>query len=79
MQFTIKLAGTTPDIAVIEDALRQIDPSALVDIDSDSDSLRVATSIESDTLAALISQAGTPVIERDLERVPSVCCGGCGG
>ena len=79
MQFTIKLAGTTPDTSVIEDALRQVDPSAIVDIDSASDSLRVATSIESNALAVLISQAGTAVIERDLERVPSVCCGGCGG
>lgn len=79
MQFTLKLAGTTPDIGLIEDALRQVDPSAIVDIDSASDSLRVATSIESGELAALISQAGTAVVERDFERVPSVCCGGCGG
>ena len=30
-------------------------------------------------LVALISQAGFPLSQQQLERVPSECCGGCGG
>jgi hypothetical protein len=79
MQFKIKIAGLKPDVDVIEHTIRVVDPSALVDIDQTGQTLRVAASIDATHLLGLMSQAGYPVAEEQLERVPSECCGGCGG
>ncbi len=79
MQFTVKLTGTAPDTDAIEHALREVDPSAVVDVDPTGDTLRIAANLDSETLSLLISDGGHPVALADLERVPSTCCGGCGG
>lgn len=79
MQFKIKVAGLKPDVGAIEHAIRVVDPSALVDIDQTGQTLRIAASIDATQLLGLMSQAGYPVVEDQLERVPSECCGGCGG
>lgn len=79
MQFTVKLAGTTPDTDAIRQALTDVDPSAMVDIEPNGQTLRIASALETDQLSTLITQAGHPVAEGDLDRVPSECCGGCGG
>lgn len=79
MQFKIKIAGSMPDVGAIEHAIRVVDPSALVDIDQSGQTLRVAAAIDADHLLGLMGQAGYPVAEEQLERVPSECCGGCGG
>ena len=79
MQFKIKVAGLKPDVGAIEHTIRVVDPSALVDIDQTGKTLRVAASIDATHLLGLMSQAGYPVAEDQLERVPSECCGGCGG
>lgn len=77
MQFQIRMAGPMPDIDAIEHAIREVDPAVLVDMAGQT--LRVAASIDVALLASLISQAGYPVSRHQLERVPSECCGGCGG
>lgn len=79
MQFKIRIAGPMPHIDTIENAISAVDPSALVDIDPVARTLRVAASIDAVQLLELISQAGCPVAHDQLERVPSECCGGCGG
>ncbi len=78
MQFKIKIAGSMPDVGAIEHAIRVVDPSALVDIDQSGQTLRVAAAIDANHLLGLMGQAGYPVAEEQLERVPSECCGGCG-
>ena len=45
MEFHIRFSGSTPDPDIIEDAIRSVDPSALVDIDPASDTLRIAASV----------------------------------
>ena len=79
MEFHIQLSGPVPDPAQIEDAIRAVDPSALVDIDPASPTLRIATSVEARQLIALIVQAGYPVTLPQLTQLPSICCGGCSG
>jgi hypothetical protein len=78
MQYTLRIAGTAPDTAAIERALQAIDPAAMVDIDAAGGTLRVATSMGDDELATML-RAGFALDPRQLERVPSECCGGCGG
>lgn len=79
MQFRIRIAGAMPDIGSIEHAIGAVDPATLVDIDPVARILRVAASIDAVQLLELISQAGYSVAGDQLERVPSECCGGCGG
>lgn len=79
MQSTIRITGLPPDVGAIEEAIRAVDPSALVDIDPTGQTLRIAASIETVQLLEVMRKAGYPVKEDQLERVPSECCGGCGG
>jgi len=79
MEFHIKAEGVTPNLDVINDALLQVDPMAMADIDPESGSLRVAVDLGSPELIALLVRSGYPVDWRRLEQVPSVCCGACGG
>ncbi len=79
MQFKIRIDGSMPDVGAIEQTIRTIDPSALVDIDPTGKTLRVAASMDAAHLLGLMHQAGYPVVQDQLEQVPSECCGGCGG
>ncbi len=79
MKFNIKTNGKAVDVFVIEQALIQIDPSALIDIDRTNATLRVSTCLDDCELSNLITQIGFPVSRSDVQGVPSECCGGCGG
>jgi hypothetical protein len=79
MEFHITFAGAIPDPALVEDAIRAIDPSALVDVDPASPILRIATSIHARELVALIGDAGYPIGPAQVTQLPSICCGGCSG
>jgi hypothetical protein len=79
MEFHIKLTRPIPDLGVIEDAIRAVDPSAQVDIDPEDRKLRVAAWCDSNQLVALMCEAGCPVDPLQIIQLPSTCCGGCGG
>lgn len=79
MEFHIKTRGVSPDLEAINDALIAIDPSAMADIDPSDASLRVAVELSSPELLALLTRVGYPVDWKQLEQMPSVCCGACGG
>ena len=79
MEFHIKFSGSAPDPEVIEDVIRTVDPSALVDIEPATDTLRIAASIDAAELASLISQTGFAVAPSQVTRLASICCGGCSG
>ncbi len=79
MEFHIQITGPAPDPGVIEDAIRDLDPAALVDIDPSAPTLRIATSVGAQQLIALITQAGYPVSPAQVRQLPSICCGGCSG
>lgn len=79
MKFNINTNGQAIDVFVIEQALIQIDPSAIIDIDRTNASLRVSTCLDDAELSSLITQVGFPVSKSDVQGVPSECCGGCSG
>jgi len=79
MEFHITFAGSPPDPIPVEDAIRTLDPSALVDVDPASPTLRIATSVDARQLVALLGQAGYPVAPQQVMQLPSICCGGCSG
>lgn len=79
MEFHIKTRGVKPDLDAINSALLDVDPMAVADIGPEGASLRIAVELGSPELLALLTRAGYPVDWRQLEQVPSVCCGACGG
>ena len=79
MEFHIQITGPAPDPGAIEDAIRDLDPAALVDIDPSASTLRIATSVGAQQLVSLITQAGYPVSPAQVRQLPSICCGGCSG
>lgn len=79
MEYHIKLSGAAPDPELIADAIRTVDPSALADIDAATNILRIAASVDSVELVALVGQAGLSVAPSQVMRIASICCGGCSG
>lgn len=78
MQYTLPTV-IPPDLATIEQALAMYDPSALVDYDASHGSLRISTVATEPELLASLRGAGIAAAAERLQRVPSQCCGGCGG
>jgi hypothetical protein len=79
MEYRIDLNEAVVDLATIEDAVRSVDPSALVDIDPAGGALRIAATVAEGELLALVRSAGLLVSQRQVLRLPSICCGGCSG
>ena len=77
MEFRIRLAAATPDVAAINDVLQSVDATAYVDIDPVDHSLRVTAWLEGEDITSLLTNSGHCV--REIRQLPSICCGGCGG
>ncbi len=77
MEFRIRLADQTPDMAVISDALQNVDPSAFVDRDPADGSLRATVWMDGEELKSALTQAGYPPYA--VEQQASNCCGECSG
>ena len=78
MEFHVRSARPLPPLAVIEDALQQLDPAAVVDLDP-TQGLRVNAALGEQELVALLNRLGGEVRPDEAVRQPSVCCGGCSG
>ena len=79
MEFRINANGPLPGIDSIEDALRVLDPAAVADIQPGTSTIRVSATVEPHELVSLMHGLGLPLVSDDIERVPSICCGGCSG
>lgn len=79
MQFKVQSLPATPDVPRLEAALADADPAALLDFDAERATLRVSTVLEPAQVAHVLSDAGLAVDAAQVARVPSECCGGCGG
>src|SRR3546814_3507414 len=77
MEFHVRLDGARPDLDALGDAIREVDPSALLDIDSSGALLRVAAAVQAPELVALLGGAGSAVTRDQVRQLPSICCGGC--
>jgi hypothetical protein len=78
MQYTLH-AGDSPDLAAIEQAIATLDPAALLDLDGRVRAVRISTVATERELVDCLQQAGIAVAADQLLRLPSECCGGCGG
>jgi len=78
MQYLIAATSHIAGIDTVADRLNDLDPSALVDVDT-AGRLRISTLLADTEVLLALGMAGLMVAPADLERVPSECCGGCGG
>lgn len=79
MEFKVELGGRPADIGAVREALCQVDPAALADLDPLSPVLRVSANLSSAELQALLARGGIDVAPGAIRPLPSNCCGGCGG
>ena len=79
MQIHIKLADSPVELARLQAALVAIDPAAVIDRDPLSAQLRVSAGLSAGELQAVARAAGLELVDAQIERRPSECCGGCGG
>ena len=79
MEFRVKLPTPLPDVGYIDELVRGVDPAAIVDVDPTDRSLRVTAWLAQEELVRLLVRAGYPIGANEVQALPSVCCGGCGG
>lgn len=79
MEFHIDLADPAASMGTIERVLLDVDPMAVVDIDSTGKVLRVSASVTAADLVELVRQSGYPLAPQQVVQLPSICCGGCSG
>lgn len=79
MEFHIALSEASPDPSVIQEALFDIDPTAVADLDMSGLVMRVSSSATAADVIEVIRGTGWPVAAENVVQLPSICCGGCGG
>lgn len=79
MQYEIHVGDAAPDVVAIERLLHDIDPAALLGLDAPGGTLRLSTSASDLEVSDVFSRAGLPLSPAAIVRLPSQCCGGCGG
>jgi hypothetical protein len=79
MQYRIHGPIAQSRLPEIEASLTIEDPAALVDLDAGGQWLRIATSLPDAAVRSALRRAGCEIDPLQVERVPSECCGGCGG
>lgn len=79
MEYVIRLGDAPADLAAIERSLLALDPAALLDRDAATGNLRCSTSALAVELVFALAAAGHRLTPDAIERLPSVCCGGCSG
>ena len=78
MQYLIAATSQITSLDAISGRLNDLDPSALVDVDT-SGRLRISTLLPDAEVLLALGLAGLAIAASELERQPSECCGGCGG
>ena len=78
-EFAFQSPQAMPDLAPLDRAIVDLDPAALVDLDADGRTIRMATVLTRAELLGCLAKAGLPADGERLRQLPSICCGGCSG
>ncbi|CAM0999116.1 HMA domain-containing protein [Rhodanobacter sp. Root179] len=79
MEFHIALVDASPEPGVVQDALFDIDPTAVVDLDMSGLVMRISSSATVTDLVEVLGQVGWTVAPAQVAQQPTICCGGCSG
>ena len=78
MQYTLSTTST-PDMGAIERAIVELDSAAVLDFDINASMVRISSVATETELLDCLRQAGVGAAAGQFVRLPSECCGGCGG
>ena len=78
MQYTL-CTDSAPDITAIGRAIAELDPAAVLDFDVRASMVRISSVATETELLDCLRQAGVSAAAGQFVRLPSECCGGCGG
>jgi hypothetical protein len=79
VEFAFESPCAIPDASPLDRVVVALDPAALVDLDANGRTIRMATVLTRDELLSCLREAGLPADSSRLRQLPSVCCGGCSG
>ncbi|WEN14218.1 hypothetical protein PY254_13355 [Rhodanobacter sp. AS-Z3] len=79
MEFHIALTDSAPDPAQVQDAMFDIDPMAVVDLDMSGLVMRISSTTTAPDLIEVLRHVGWTVAPAQVVQQPSICCGGCSG
>jgi hypothetical protein len=79
MEFHIALVDGAPSPELVQDALFDVDPGAVVDLDMSGLVMRISASTTVEEVLAVLQQTGWQLTGKAVVQLPSICCGGCGG
>lgn len=79
MEFHIALTDASPRPDVVQDAMYDIDPAALVDLDMSGLVMRISSYVPVGDLIGVLQRTGWPVKPEQVVQLPNICCGGCSG
>ena len=79
MEFHIALTDASPGPNVVQDAMYDVDPSALVDLDMSGLVMRISSWVPMSDLITVLHRTGWVVKPEQVVELPSICCGGCSG
>lgn len=79
MEFHIAVTDASPRPEVVQDAMFEIDPSALVDLDMSGLVMRISSWVPVRDLVGVLQRTGWTVEPEQVVQLPSICCGGCSG
>jgi hypothetical protein len=79
MEFHIALTDASPRLEVVQDAMFDIDPSALVDLDMSGLVMRISSWVPVNDLVDVLQRIGWAIRQEQVVQLPSICCGGCSG
>lgn len=79
MEFHINTTRARVDADRVQQALWQIDPASVAQVDSDGRMMRVNVEADASRLLTVLQSVDVPVDAGDIIQIPSICCGGCGG
>lgn len=79
MEFHIALANTSPEPGVVQDALFDVDPMSVVDLDMSGLVMRISASATMTDVVDVLRRTGWSVTAEQVVQMPSICCGGCSG
>jgi len=79
MEFHIAVVYASPAAGIVQDALCDIDPMAVVDLDMSGLVMRVSSTATVADLIEVFRRHGWLVAPEQVVQLPSICCGGCSG
>lgn len=79
MELRIERPGANLDVPALLQELLALDASAVLDRETASGALRIATLLPTAHVLQALQAHGLALRAEDLLPLPSVCCGGCSG